>query len=165
MAEPLISVIIAARDAGHILSRAIASALKQSWRNIELIVVDDASTDDTGKVVASFDDPRLILLHNDENRHISVSTNRGMAAAHGDFIAILDSDDAWYPDKLKKQMAWMEAHPETGACFTWVNVVDENGHPTRVPWGLVATNEEQHAECDGARRRSEIRKMRRKEGV
>ena len=129
MAEPLISVIIAARDAGHILSRAIESALKQSWCNIELIVVDDASTDDTGKVVASFDDPRLILLHNDENRHISVSTNRGMAAAHGDFIAILDSDDAWYPDKLKQQMAWMEAHPETGACFTWVNVVDENGHP------------------------------------
>ena len=78
MAEPLISVIIAARDAGHILSRAIESALKQSWRNIELIVVDDASTDDTGKVVASFDDPRLILLHNDENRHISVSTNRGI---------------------------------------------------------------------------------------
>ena len=127
MSKPLVSVIMAARNAERTIARSIQSALAQTWRDIELIVIDDASTDRTSEVAASFDDPRVTLLRNETNLHISATTNRGIAAARGEYVAILDSDDVWLPDKIEKQMAWMEAHPETGACFTWANVVDENG--------------------------------------
>ena len=145
MASPLVSIIMAARNAERFLRGAIDSALHQTYREIELIIIDDASTDSTPQIIASYKDPRIVPLRNEQNLHISASTNRGIAASRGAYIAILDGDDAWYPEKLEKQVAWMEAHPETGACFTWVNVVDENGRQyTPREEGLVTVFRQQN---------------------
>lgn len=145
MSNPLVSVIMAAHDAQRFIRQAMDSALKQTYRNLELIVIDDASTDGTAEIIASYDDPRVISLRNETNLHISATTNRGIAAARGEYIAILDSDDAWYPDKLQKQVDWLQAHPDAGACFTWVNVVDETGRQyTAREEGLVTVFRQQN---------------------
>lgn len=129
MDQPMVSVIMAAHNAQRFLRQAMDSALGQTYQNIELIVINDASTDDTQAIIDTYGDPRVVCLRNETNLHISASTNRGIAASHGAYIAILDSDDAWYPEKLQKQVDWLGAHPEDGACFTWVTVVDAAGKP------------------------------------
>ena len=129
MDQPMVSVIMAARNAAPYIRQAMDSALRQTCRDLELIVINDASEDDTQAVIDACGDPRVVCIKNETNLHISASTNLGIAASRGKYIAILDSDDAWYPDKLQKQVDWLESHPEDGACFTWVNVVDENDQP------------------------------------
>jgi len=101
-----VSVIIPTHNRADVLGRAVASVLGQSWTDLELIVVDDGSTDATATVLAEFDDPRLTGMHQ-ENKGVSSARNRGIAASGGRFIALLDSDDYWMPDKLEKQIRFM----------------------------------------------------------
>jgi glycosyltransferase involved in cell wall biosynthesis len=101
-----VSVIIPTHNRADVLGRAIASVLGQSWSDLELIVVDDGSTDHTAEVLAGFGDPRLTGMHQ-ENKGVSSARNRGIAASGGRFIALLDSDDSWMPDKLEKQVRFM----------------------------------------------------------
>ncbi|MBU4523873.1 MAG: glycosyltransferase family 2 protein [Desulfomicrobium sp.] len=101
-----VSVIIPTHNRAEVLGRAIASVLGQTWTDLELIVVDDGSTDATAKVLAEFDDPRLTGMHQ-ENKGVSSARNRGIAASRGRLIALLDSDDYWMPDKLEKQVRFM----------------------------------------------------------
>ncbi len=100
----LVSVVIPSYNRGHILSRAISSVLSQTYENIELIIVDDGSTDDTEKVVATFQDCRLRYLCHSENKGISAARNTGIKESKGDFIALLDSDDEFLPDKIRKSL-------------------------------------------------------------
>jgi glycosyltransferase involved in cell wall biosynthesis len=99
-------VIIPTHNRADVLGRAIASVLGQTWADLELIVVDDGSTDETASVLAEFDDPRLTGMHQ-ENKGVSSARNLGLAASGGRFIALLDSDDYWMPDKLEKQLRFM----------------------------------------------------------
>lgn len=101
-----VSVIIPTHNRAEVLGRAIASVLGQTWTDLELIVVDDGSTDATARVLAEFDDPRLTGMHQ-ENKGVSSARNRGIAASRGRLIALLDSDDSWMPDKLEKQVRFM----------------------------------------------------------
>jgi glycosyltransferase involved in cell wall biosynthesis len=101
-----VSVIIPTHNRAEVLGRAIASVLGQTWADLELIVVDDGSTDATARVLAEFDDPRLTGMHQ-ENKGVSSARNRGIAASSGRLIALLDSDDYWMPDKLEKQVRFM----------------------------------------------------------
>ncbi len=101
-----VSVIIPTHNRADVLGRAIASVLAQTLSDLELIVVDDGSTDRTPEVLAGFDDPRLTGMHQ-ENKGVSAARNRGIAASRGRFIALLDSDDTWMPDKLEKQVRFM----------------------------------------------------------
>jgi glycosyltransferase involved in cell wall biosynthesis len=101
-----VSVIIPTHNRADVLGRAIASVLGQTWTDLELVVVDDGSTDETASVLAEFDDPRLTGMHQ-ENKGVSSARNRGIAASSGRFIALLDSDDSWMPDKLEKQVRFM----------------------------------------------------------
>jgi glycosyltransferase involved in cell wall biosynthesis len=101
-----VSVIIPTHNRAEVLGRAVASVLGQTWADLELIVVDDGSTDVTGTVLAEFDDPRLTGMHQ-ENKGVSCARNRGIAASGGGLIALLDSDDYWLPGKLEKQVRFM----------------------------------------------------------
>lgn len=103
---PLVSVIIPTHNRADVLGRAVASVLAQTWTDFELIVVDDGSTDHTAAVLAEFDDPRLTGMHQ-ENKGVSAARNLGIRASSGRFIALLDSDDSWLPDKLARQLAFM----------------------------------------------------------
>ena len=101
-----VSVIIPSYNRADVLGRAIASVLSQSWADFELIVVDDGSTDHTARVLAEFDDPRLTGMHQ-ENKGVSAARNLGISASSGRYIALLDSDDYWLPEKLAVQLAFM----------------------------------------------------------
>lgn len=99
-----VSVIIPTYNRAHLLSRALTSALNQTFQDFEIIIVDDASTDDTDKLVASFHDCRIVYIQNRRNQGVSAARNSAIQQAQGDYIAFLDSDDEWLPDKLEKQL-------------------------------------------------------------
>ena len=133
---PLVSVIIPTFNRVKLVPRAIKSILGQSYANFECIVVDDASTDDTKKVVNSIKDERIIYLRHQENRHASAARNTGIKIARGEFIAFLDDDDEWLPEKLEKQVTLILQLPlKVGMVYCWMNyyenekLINEH-HPT-----------------------------------
>lgn len=104
--RPSVSVIIAAKDAGAFIADALRSALAQTRRDLEVIVVDDGSVDDTTEVVRACanGDPRVLLLRNDRSQGVSRARNRAIGEARGDWIAVLDADDAFLPDRLERMV-------------------------------------------------------------
>jgi glycosyltransferase involved in cell wall biosynthesis len=119
--KPLVSVIIPAFNRAWCLAEAVDSVLAQGFGDFELIVVDDGSTDGTAALLAGYGDAIRVLRR--ENRGVSAARNAGIAAARGDLIAFLDSDDLWRSGKLRRQVAFFAAHPEALICQTeelWV---------------------------------------------
>jgi glycosyltransferase involved in cell wall biosynthesis len=114
--NPLISVIIPTYNRGWIIKEAIDSVLAQDYVNFELIVVDDGSTDDTHDILNSYQKSFLVLRQN--NKGVSSARNRGLAAASGHFIAFLDSDDIWLPQKLSQQVDFFQSNPDALICQT-----------------------------------------------
>ena len=100
----------------HCLERAIDSVLDQTFRDYELIVVDDGSTDHTADLLKRYDDS-LKSIHQ-QNRGVSAARNTGIRAARGELIALLDSDDCWLPTKLERQVDFFETHPQAQVCQT-----------------------------------------------
>ena len=126
-----ISVIIPAYNAERTILETIASVQQQTFLDFELIVIDDGSTDQTLKLVHSFADER-IKTFSYKNAGVSVARNRGIAHATGEFIAFLDADDLWTPDKLELQLATLQQRPEAGVVYSWTCNLDEEGgafHP------------------------------------
>jgi glycosyltransferase involved in cell wall biosynthesis len=122
----MVSVIIRTFNRAHSIGQAVQSALSQTYTDFELLVVDDGSTDDTAQVVQSFSDPRIRLLRHGSNRGVGAACNTGIRAANGKYIAWLDSDDFWRPDKLERQVRFLEQHPETDAVFSDVCIHDKD---------------------------------------
>ncbi len=114
---PLVSVVIPAYNQAQFLGSAIQSVLEQSYQNFEIIVVNDASTDDTPQVVAQFKDPRLEYLVHPQNRGLPAARNTGMRASKGEIIALLDSDDIFHPDKLQAHVDFLAKRPEIGVSY------------------------------------------------
>ena len=113
--HPLVSVIIPTYNRRWILAEAIESVLSQTFCDHELIVVDDGSTDGTESLLKSFDDITVVFQ---ENRGVSAARNRGIAQSSGKFLAFLDSDDLWLPEKLAAQMAFFDKQPSARICQT-----------------------------------------------
>lgn len=111
-AGPLVSVILPTFNRAATLPRAIMSVLDQSYRNLELLIVDDGSRDNTAEVVAGIRDPRLRYIPLDVNGGASSARNAGLREARGDFIAFQDSDDEWLAGKLEKQVRAAQATGE-----------------------------------------------------
>ncbi|MEE8380892.1 MAG: glycosyltransferase [Thermodesulfobacteriota bacterium] len=113
---PKVSVIIPTYNRAHVLREAIDSVLSQKYSDLELLVVDDGSTDHTKEVVSSYTS-KLNYIYQ-EHKGVSAARNRGIKHTKGDYLAFLDSDDLWLPDKLSTQMRFMEDHPEIHICYT-----------------------------------------------
>jgi glycosyltransferase involved in cell wall biosynthesis len=110
--EPLVSVIIPTYNRAAYLQKALQSVKEQTYQCLEIIVIDDGSTDDTGKMLENYGGQLSYFYQ--ENRGISGARNAGIKRARGEFIAFLDSDDYWLPDKTAQQLALFKQHPEYG---------------------------------------------------
>ncbi|HEX6159399.1 MAG TPA: glycosyltransferase [Thermoanaerobaculia bacterium] len=120
--RPAISVVMPVRNGEAFLAEAIASIFTQTERDLELIVIDDASTDRTPQILETVDDNRLRVLRNDRRRGIAGSCNRGLAVARGAYVARMDADDIALPHRLATQRAFLEVHPHIALCGTWVRM-------------------------------------------
>lgn len=112
MEQPLVSVITITRNRGKLIGRCIQSVLNQTYKNIEHIVVDGASDDETDEVVASFKDERLKYIKLDSNWSIAKTINYGVAQSAGEFITFLDSDDEYLSTKVEKQLNKIQTLPK-----------------------------------------------------
>ena len=102
---PLVTVVITTHNRANMVGRAIRSVLDQTYQNFELIVADDCSTDDTAAVVADFQDSRIRYIRHDRNRGGAAARNTGTRVSQSEYVAFLDDDDVWKPDKIEKQVA------------------------------------------------------------
>lgn len=129
----LVSIITPSYNTARFIAETINSVLKQTYTNWEMIIVDDCSKDNTDEIVAGFDDPRIRYLKNETNSGAAVSRNRALREAKGRWVAFLDSDDLWEPEKLEKQIRFME---ETGCHFSYTKYaeVDDDGNSLGRIW-------------------------------
>ncbi len=131
--SPRVSVVTATYNGARFLSPAIASILAQSYPDFEYVIVDDASTDASPAILAGFaaQDSRIRPVTNPAQLGPAGALNRALAAARGDFVAVLDHDDLALPERLARQVAFLDAHPEVGAVGAQVRLIDEAGATIR----------------------------------
>jgi glycosyltransferase involved in cell wall biosynthesis len=108
--DDLVSIIMPSYNTAKYISDSIKSILAQTYTNWELIIVDDCSTDNSLEIIRGFNDPRIILLQNEKNSGAAISRNYALREAKGKWIAFLDSDDTWVPEKLEKQIKFMKSN-------------------------------------------------------
>ena len=148
--NPLISVVLPVYNCEMYLRECIDSILSQTFRDFELIIINDGSSDGSKDIILSYDDERIVFIENERNLKVIETLNRGIAAARGKYIARMDSDDRCLPDRLKRQYEYMESHPEVDICSSWAYVIDGNGsragkiknpgNPETVKCSLLFTN-------------------------
>ncbi len=130
--EPLVSVVIATYNMGQYLPLAVESVLNQEWSNLEVIVVDDGSTDDTLVVMRKFAiEPRVKYIRT-ENQGQPKAKNRGIFETSGEFIGFCDADDIWKPEKLRAQMRHF-SEAKVGVVYSEVSYIDQCGEPLANP--------------------------------
>ncbi len=128
-----VSVVIPTYNRVSTVVRAIESVLTQTYQDLEIIVVDDGSTDNTHEVIRRLHDPRLRYIRHDGNRGGSAARNTGIEASTGEYIAFLDSDDEWLPQKLEKQVYLLQrSDSSVGAVYSGFVVINEHGERTNI---------------------------------
>ena len=132
---PGVSVVIPVYNGEQYLADAIQSVRDQTYQNVEVIVVDDGSTDESADVAKKFGE--AIRYVHQSNGGVGKARNTGIAAARGAYLAFLDQDDLWLPDKLAVQVAYLDSHPEVGAVYCQCQVRSEErrvGKECRSRW-------------------------------
>jgi len=119
MNQPQLTVLMPVYNGGPFLRSAIESILNQDFSDFDFLIIDDGSTDGSHEIAASYADPRIRLESNGRNLGLIATLNRGLDLARGTYVARMDADDIAFPDRLSKQLTFMEAHPEIGLCGTW----------------------------------------------
>ena len=139
MSEPLVSVCIGTYNRERYVRECLDSVFSQTYRNLEVVVVDNASTDRTVEIVQSYGQ-RVRLIRRDVNSGMcSTTRNQAVNGSHGEYIAFLDSDDSWYPGKIEKQVRFMQSHKGIPLCHTYCRIMDagsaEDGirHEGKIP--------------------------------
>lgn len=129
--KPLVSVLIASWNYGRFVGAAIESALRQSYENLEVVVVDDGSTDDSCRVVQGYADRDLrVRLIRKPNGGAASALNRAFAESHGEIVCFLDADDLWASDKLARIVAAFRDHPDSGLATHPLEIIDGEGRRT-----------------------------------
>ncbi|MEL4306297.1 glycosyltransferase family 2 protein [Methanococcoides sp. LMO-2] len=118
-----VSVIMPVYNAEKYLKDAIESILNQSFKNFELLIINDGSNDKSKAIIESHNDSRIRLLNNEENSGLAKVRNKGIYEAKGEYIAWLDADDISHPLRLEKQVKLLDSHPDVGICGTWVKTI------------------------------------------
>jgi glycosyltransferase involved in cell wall biosynthesis len=116
MRDPLVTVVVTTWNRSGLLAETMRSILAQTFRDFELVVVDNESQDDTAEVVAALGDPRVRYLRHANGGVIAVNRNVGIAEARGSYVAFCDDDDLWEPEKLSVQTGFMEGHADYAMC-------------------------------------------------
>ena len=131
---PRVSVVMSVYNGAHYLQKSVDSILKQTFINFEFIIIDDGSTDDTWQVLSEYAnrDSRLKPFQNTENLGLTKTLNRGLKLARGEYIARLDADDKSFPERLEKQVAYLQSHPSVALVSTGVQYVDPEGKELRI---------------------------------
>lgn len=132
--EPLVSVVLPVYNGGEMVRETLESILQQSYQNLEIIVVDDASTDNSREIISSYKDSRMKTIFLEKNRHVCYAANVAFQKATGKYVALIGHDDVWKADKLEKQISFLEEHPAYSVCFTWADIIDENRNVTNERW-------------------------------
>lgn len=137
-----ISVVIPTYNRANLLPKAVKSVLEQNHQSIEIIIVDDLSTDNTKEVIASFQNEKIKYVVNSRAKGANGARNTGVLMAKGKYIAFQDSDDIWLPTKIEKQLKYMEENTEVDMCFCSLNIDDFS----RVVPNRKVESEEIHAQ-------------------
>lgn len=138
MNNPLVSICIGTFNRSKYIRECLDSVYAQTYPNLEVIVADNASTDDTLDIVRTYRNVKIVPRDSNSGM-CSTTRNLAVRAATGDLVAFLDSDDAWYPDKLEKQVAFMERHPRFPLSHTYCHLMDDQSvvygvrHEKRLP--------------------------------
>lgn len=127
--EPLVTVLLTVYNRPSVVNT-IDSILKQTFRDFELLIVDNASEDNTCDVIRAYKDERIRLVVNEKNMGQTYSLNRGLELARGKYIARIDADDLAREDRLEKQVEFMESHEEYVLCGSWVQYINDNNQCT-----------------------------------
>lgn len=127
----LISIIMPAYNSEQYIGDAISSVIAQTYQKWELIIIDDASKDNTANIVKEFmkQDNRIRFYKNEKNNGVSATRNTGISLSIGEWIAFLDSDDLWVPNKLEKQIKLKNNNKQANFIFTGSSYIDENSNP------------------------------------
>ena len=131
--SPRVSVVMAVHNGDAFLAEAVESVLTQTLRDIELVVVDDGSTDMSAEILAAVSDRRLRIIQNERNVGLAASLNHGITASRGPYVARLDADDVCDPDRLRRQTVYLDANPCIAILGTAVRVVG-SGTPNGTVW-------------------------------
>ncbi len=134
MGNELVSVLMVNYNHEDTIGETIESVLGQGYQNMQFIIVDDGSTDSSCRVIEGYKDERIELYKLEKNRHICYATNYGFQKVKGEFLARIDSDDIWYPDKLERQMDFLRSNPDRDICFSWIDLIDETGRNINEEW-------------------------------
>jgi hypothetical protein len=117
--QPAVTVLLPAYNAQAWLDEALRSVLRQSFRDLELLIIDDGSTDGTAELVRRYADDRIRIVRHERNRGLIESLNEGIDLARGRFVARMDADDIAHPRRLERQLAFLEQRADVGICGTW----------------------------------------------
>ena len=124
----VISVLMCTYNRAHLLSHAIESVLNQTYKDLELIIIDDGSTDGTENLIRANNDCRIVYKKLEKNSFYCYAANYGLTFCRGEYLAFMNSDDIWLPDKLEKQIHFLEVHKEYKICFTAAYLIDAEGN-------------------------------------
>ena len=133
--KPLVSVVLPVYNRPSVINT-INSILAQTYHNFELLIIDNASTDNTAEIISRIEDDRIKLVINNENRGQTYSINRGLELSKGKYIARIDADDLMTPERLEKQVKFMEDNPDYGLVGCWVQYItldDKKAFAVRMP--------------------------------
>jgi GT2 family glycosyltransferase len=134
MDTPLASIIIPAYNQADFLPQTIQSVLNQTYPHFEVIVVNDASTDNTDAVMAGFNDPRIRYIVHPQNQRLSAARNTGLRASKGEFLFLLDADDLFHPQKLEAHIHFLSEHPEIGVSYNARFEMNHSSNTIREMW-------------------------------
>lgn len=127
-----VTVLMSVYNGESYLNEAIDSILAQTFTDFEFLIIDDASTDRTPEILLSYGDSRVRIVTNEENLGLTKSLNKGLALARGEYIARMDADDISVPERLEKQVFFLERNPDVGVLGANVQYIDEFGNPSQI---------------------------------
>lgn len=136
-----VTVLLPVFNSEKYLRQAIDSILNQTFKNFELLIINDGSTDGSNIIINSYSDERIRVLDNCENVGLTASRNRGLQEARGEYVALLDSDDIAYSTRLYDQVTFLEKNKDFGLIASWANIIDETSNTTGEIWKYDASPE------------------------
>lgn len=128
MKDSKVTVLMSVYNGEKYLREAIDSILNQTFRNFEFLIINDGSTDRTAEILESYNDPRIKIINNERNMGLTKSLNKGLKMARGEYIARMDADDISEPNRLKKQVEFLDMHPSIGVVGINSYIIDESGN-------------------------------------